>query len=202
MTAPSAAERNQPQPALPGLAYQCPAAWARLVIPAVIGLGLDLWSKGAAFPRGVDVNSDLNGVHPGIPPIPIIPNILAFQTTINHGAVFGIGQGRGGIFVVFSFIALGAILMVFAKSRRDQFVLQTALGLITAGAMGNLFDRIVFGGVVRDFMRFYVSWYPYIFNVADVLLCIGVPLLMLCWLFPPKDATAPQGFPVEAKPKG
>jgi lipoprotein signal peptidase len=36
---------------------------------------------------------------------------------------------------------------------------------------------------VRDMLRFHVNWYPYIFNLADVLLCVGVPLLIVRWMF-------------------
>ena len=73
-------------------------------------------------------------------------------------------------------LALGLITWVFVTSRRGQPWLHIALGLITAGAIGNLYDRAVFGAV-RDFLKFTVSWYPFIFNIADVLLCVGVPLL-------------------------
>jgi signal peptidase II len=85
------------------------------------------------------------------------------------------------------------------RSKARQHVLHIALGLIVAGAIGNLYDRVALHGV-RDFMRFTVSWYPFVFNVADALLCIGVPLLMLCWMFeqPPKPPVA-QGFEVRPK---
>jgi signal peptidase II len=59
-----------------------------------------------------------------------------------------------------------------------------ALGLITAGALGNLYDRATHGQV-RDFILMLEHYWPYIFNIADVLLCIGVPLLMICWIFQP-----------------
>ena len=113
--------------------------------------------------------------------MPVIPHVLGFTTIINHGAVFGIGQGMVAFFLLFSVLAMGMILLVFLTSRRDQWLVQIALGMITAGALGNLYDRAVHGGV-RDMLQFYVKWYPYIFNVADVMLCVGVPLLMLCWL--------------------
>ena len=104
-----------------------------------------------------------------------------FTTTINHGAVFGSFQGYVGFFLAFSIVAMVLILWVFAMSRRTQWTVHIALGLITAGALGNLYDRAVYDGV-RDMFRFYVRWYPYIFNIADVLLCVGVPLLMLYWI--------------------
>lgn len=164
---------------VPRLAARSVVAWVTFLVPTLVGLGLDLWSKAYAFS------------HPPVGPQgePLIPGVLGFKLVVNEGAVFGIAQGKGYLFIMFSFVALGAIGYVFAKSLARQWVLHLALGLITAGAVGNLYDRIVFGSV-RDFLHFYVSWYPYVFNVADVLLCIGVPLLMLCWLFPPEPSAA------------
>jgi signal peptidase II len=183
-------------PALPARPVRSIAAWCRLLVPAAGGLALDLWSKSAAFPAAINPNSTTNGLHPNEPGLALIPKVLSFITTVNHGAVFGMGQGYGPVFVLFSFIAITVILMVFASSGPRQYVLHVALGLITAGALGNLYDRITFG-VVRDFLRFDVSWFNYVFNVADSLLCIGVPLLMICWLTSPIPAKSKQGFPVE-----
>jgi signal peptidase II len=167
-------------------AFRSPAAWARLLIPAALGLAADLWLKVWSFPEGVPTATSLAQIPAGrnpvqlYPPTPVIPHVLGFTTIINHGAVFGIGQGMVAFFLLFSILAMGMILWVFLTSRRDQWLVQIALGMITAGALGNLYDRAVHGGV-RDMLQFYVRWYPYIFNVADVMLCVGVPLLMLCW---------------------
>ena len=179
-------------------AYRSAGAWARFLIPAALGLGLDLWVKAWAFPAGVTgtvlrfngeafdmvgrnplwIQTDFGPVEN--PPATLIPNVLGLHTTINYGAVFGILQGMVVYFLLFSFVAMVVILWVFAGSKKDQWVVHLALGMITAGALGNLYDRAMFNGV-RDMFQFYVRWYPYIFNVADVLLCIGVPLLMLRW---------------------
>jgi signal peptidase II len=148
-------------------------AWLRLLLPAVGGLALDLWSK--AY-----VEQNLKGQDE----IDLWPGKLVFRYTENQGAVFGWGQGHVGLFIIFSVIALGVIGAVFMHSRRNQGFLHVALGLITAGALGNLYDRAVHGRV-RDFILMLQDYWPYIFNVADVLLCIGVPLLMICWIFQP-----------------
>ena len=53
------------------------------------------------------------------------------------------------------------------------------LGLIIGGALGNAADRLAYG-YVADFYHFHVgsfSWY--VFNLADVAICIGVGLLVL-----------------------
>lgn len=168
----------------PSFAWRAFWPWVFFLVPAISGVILDLATKAWAFPKGIDPTTQLNGRHPFFPALQIIPGILEFVTTVNHGAVFGFWQNKGFLFIPFSFVALGAVLVTFARSRKPQWVLHLSLGLITAGAMGNLYDRILLN-CVRDFMRFPLSWFQYIFNVADVLLCIGVPLLLLCWIFAP-----------------
>ncbi|HVX85382.1 MAG TPA: signal peptidase II [Phycisphaerae bacterium] len=189
---------NRWQQAGGGRAWLSAASWARFLAPAILGLALDLSVKSWAFPQGVTgkvlnidgQTFDIVGRNPlwfqtdfgtlENPPTTLIPHVLGLHTTINHGAVFGIWQGMVFYFLLFSIAAMAVILWVFAGSKKDQWVVHIALGLITAGALGNLYDRAAFNGV-RDMFQFYVHWYPYIFNVADVLLCIGVPLLMLRW---------------------
>jgi signal peptidase II len=180
-------------------AYASVLAWLLFMVPAILGLGGDLWLKSWSFPKGVPTDPALMpyaGRHPGVdllghtqPPVPVIPGVLGFTTTINRGAVFGIGQGKVDWFLGFSVLALVFIVWMFATSRADQRVVHLALGLITAGALGNLFDRAVFHGV-RDMLRFYVNWFPYIFNVADALLDIGVPLLIARWVFVKEEPTS------------
>ncbi|MGN6369313.1 MAG: signal peptidase II [Phycisphaerae bacterium] len=177
------------------LAYRSVRAWLLLLLPAILGLTADLWLKAWSFPDGVPPVADAAQVAAGRnpaqlnPPEPIIPHFLGFTTIINHGAVFGVFQGYVTYFLLFSIIAMAMILWVFATSKARQWVVHLALGMITAGALGNLYDRAIHNGV-RDMLRFYVSWYPWIFNLADVLLCIGVPLLMLCWILAKPDTAA------------
>ena len=90
-------------------------AWLRLTLPAIVGVALDLSIKSYSFPDGVDPNSEINGLHPFAPGKVLIPHILDFQTRVNHGAVFGLGQGFGFLFVLFSFAAAAMILWVFAR---------------------------------------------------------------------------------------
>ena len=71
--------------------------------------------------------------------------------------------------------------MLFRSLRNDSHnrLLQGALALVLAGALGNLYDRIRFGYVI-DFLEFHVRGYYWpSFNVADTSITIGV--ILLAW---------------------
>jgi len=98
---------------------------------------------------------------------------------VNKGALGGIGKDANMIFTMVSIAAALAILAWSTRpaTGRDRF-LSLALGLILAGTLGNLYDRLVFGGV-RDFLHWYyiVDW-P-VFNLADSCLVCGAFLLLV-----------------------
>jgi lipoprotein signal peptidase len=113
---------------------------------------------------------------------------------VNHGALFGIGQGHkglaNGLFAAVSVLAAVGILVwgLRPKVGRERG-LMAALGLILGGTVGNLYDRLVFGGV-RDFLYFYYIEWP-VFNVADCCLVVGAGLLLFQAIFvaPPAEQT-------------
>ena len=111
---------------------------------------------------------------------------------VNTGALFGLGSRANILFAFISVAAAGAI--VFWSTRRTALTdrwLSMALGLILAGTLGNLFDRIVFNGV-RDFLYWYyiVDW-P-VFNIADCCLVCGAGLLLVqAMLYSPASTPAP-----------
>lgn len=121
---------------------------------------------------------------------------------VNHGALFGIGGAKKGTansgFAAVSVLAAGAILVwgTRAHTARERG-LMVALGLILGGTIGNLYDRLVFGGV-RDFLYFYKIDWP-VFNVADCCLVVGAGLLLVqAVLVPPEGAPAPAPQPATA----
>ena len=118
---------------------------------------------------------------------------------VNHGALFGIGGSKKGTanggFAVVSVLAAVAIVVwgTRAHTARERG-LMVALGLILGGTVGNLFDRLVFGGV-RDFLYFYKIDWP-VFNVADCGLVVGAGILLVqAILFAPTDEPEPGAAP-------
>jgi signal peptidase II len=125
---------------------------------------------------------------------------------VNKGALFGLRLGAifkvqgeqkwmdNAFFAVVSVLAAVAIAWWGSRpsTARDP-VLCAALGLILAGTLGNLYDRVVFGGV-RDFLYFYKIEWP-VFNVADTCLVTGACLLLLQAFVNPEPRPAPAVVP-------
>ena len=106
---------------------------------------------------------------------PVLPRV-------NYGALFGLGGEHTTTanltFAGVSFLAaLGILVWVSRGGARADGWLSAALGLILGGTVGNLYDRLVFGGV-RDFLYFYKIDWP-VFNVADCCLVVGAGMLLL-----------------------
>ena len=103
------------------------------------------------------------------------------------------GDSGGGlpyssqIFAGLSVIAAVVICFwLFFLRAAASVVLTVALGLIMAGALGNCYDRLVFG-YVRDFVHFHVDAIGFdcaIFNFADNMLVAGALTLVLFALRP------------------
>lgn len=119
-------------------------------------------------------------------PVTLIKDYLYLTYIQNPGAAFGFmadttATVRVPFFIV---ITVGAGLIVYAYQRfvpLDRKWTRAALGLIWGGAMGNFVDRIFYKKVV-DFIdvRFHGhQWFPYVFNVADSCITVGITILIL-----------------------
>ena len=121
---------------------------------------------------------------------------------VNHGALFGMGGSHKGLAnTLFLAVSVAASLAILIWGTRGSVTkdrwLSAALGLILGGTLGNLYDRIVFGGV-RDFLYFYKVEWP-VFNVADCCLVVGAGLLLVQAVFvapKPEQPAAPEPEPV------
>jgi lipoprotein signal peptidase len=114
---------------------------------------------------------------------------------VNQGALFGFGRDYAlAANTVFALVSVVAALAIIYWSQRPstarEWSLCAALGLILAGTLGNLYDRLIFDGV-RDWLHFYWFEWP-VFNVADCCLVFGA-FLLLGQAFWGKPAAAPAG---------
>lgn len=127
-------------------------------------------------------------------PMTVIPRVLDFTLVLNPGAVFGVAPGGRWFFVLFTAGAFAFGLWIFGTwtKAKDHWA-HAALGLVVGGGLGNVYDRLLYG-CVRDFIhplpgvKFpfglrlmdhegYV--WPYVSNVADLLLLIGIAMLLI-----------------------
>lgn len=82
--------------------------------------------------------------------------------------------------------ALGVVLILAGWARKvDRPIMASALGLIMGGAVGNLIDRVRWGAVC-DFIDASALYFPWVFNIADSAISIGVVILILDSLLTPQ----------------
>lgn len=197
-------------------AGRSPRAWLLFLGATVLGVVADLWSKHAAFQHVASVpvtvrredvlrTGSLGSLIPAHDPIVVVPRVLELTLVLNPGAVFGIGAGKRWFFVVFTVGAVALATWLFARktAARDRWA-HLGFALVVSGGLGNLYDRVRFA-CVRDFLHplpglrlpFGLRWpsgspevWPYVSNVADAFLLVGIALLIAySWRTPPKHAT-------------
>jgi signal peptidase II len=91
----------------------------------------------------------------------------------NTGAAFGIGHSRNRFFIILSTLLIGFLFYLQRTWKTKNAWIQMGLLLVAGGALGNLYDRLVYGFVI-DFMDFRV--WP-VFNVADSCVTVGAGCL-------------------------
>lgn len=161
-------------------AFTCLRPHLILWFTTAIGVTLDLLTKKWALAALKDPEQAF------APGKEIIADHLYFRLVENRGAVAGLAAGQTGLLIFVSLAALAFLFWLFICSRPNQWSIHLALGLLFAGALGNTYDRIFNDGRVIDFIEVNLHFWPAnpwpTFNIADILLCIGVPILLLTTL--------------------
>ena len=156
---------------------------------AIAGCAVDLATKSWIFGRL------------GYPPrdvIWIVPGMLSLETSLNEGALFGVGQGLVALFATLSILAaIWIVYWLFVRGAARDGWLTFALACIMAGIFGNLYDRLGLPGMtwpfatpdhavgdpiyaVRDWIHFECKRFDWpVFNIADSLLVCGASMLAL-----------------------
>ena len=157
---------------------------------AAIGLAADQWTKHWATQR-------LRWQ----PPVELLGGIVHLTYTRNSGIAFGMFAGHGFPFYVFSVLAAVAVFVLFARHERLSVLRHVSLALILSGALGNLVDRVATGQVV-DFILLSLGRFefPFVFNVADTWVTVGVVLFAFAWSG--DDAHAVHGAAIAAADAG
>src|SRR6201996_1748773 len=125
---------------------------------------------------------------PELRQVVVLP-VLNLTMVWNRGVTFGLLNGLGSWgHVILAGVALAVVVALgFWLRRAESRAVAIAIGAVAGGAVGNVIDRVRFGGVV-DFIHAHVdtpwgdySWY--VFNVADAAIVCGVAVLVLESLF-------------------
>lgn len=131
--------------------------------------------------------------------IDVVPQALMFEYAENHNAAFGLGQSLPESVKVYVLLALtlGLSAWLFvAMLRSDDAASRWGFGITVAGALGNIADRFWLGHV-RDFILLWHGSFRWPnFNVADMLVCTGVGVLLVF------GSRRKEGEPAPVKVKG
>lgn len=117
-------------------------------------------------------------------PVTLVDDLIHLVYAENAGIAFGIGSGLSGglrfwlftVGIVAVITAIGAV----AYHRRDQGpVFLSGVTLLMAGGVSNLLDRLLNDGHVIDFVVLNIGpMRTIVFNIADVLVCVGAVVLV------------------------
>lgn len=115
--------------------------------------------------------------------VTLIPNVLKLQYHENDGAVWGILSGQILFLVIITLVILLLLLYLYLNipDYQKYNLLKIILIFITAGAIGNMIDRLVYNYVV-DFIYFELINFP-IFNIADSYISVSAFLLIILSIF-------------------
>lgn len=120
--------------------------------------------------------------------------VLSLSMVWNRGVSFGLLQAqqdaaRWGLAI---FSAGVAVLLILWARKVRRPLLATALGLVIGGAIGNLIDRVRFGAVADFIDVSGLGFFPWVFNVADSAITVGVILLIADSLLPQNRVAQPR----------
>lgn len=112
----------------------------------------------------------------------------------NTGAAFSFLSQAGGwqrwLFAGLAVVMSGFMTLWLLRLQAHQRLLACGLSLVLGGAIGNLIDRVAYGYVIDFIDVYYNNWHWPAFNIADSAICLGVALLLIDGIHPPKP-TAP-----------
>lgn len=113
----------------------------------------------------------------------IIKGVFQLHYLENRGAAFGLLQGQKLWFVTITLLMLLLMILVYHRIPMEKKYrwIRFILTLLTAGAIGNLIDRLRLNYVI-DFFYFELINFP-VFNMADIYVTLGMALLIVLVLF-------------------
>ena len=166
------------------VADQATKVWAREALPAVRA---DRAGAPCIVPDDMKATHVEGEAHDRPPvchgeAVQVVGGFWDWRLSMNPGSAFGLFSSQQGARIGLSVVGIVAVfgmLWMLRKARSDQRILHWALALVAGGAVGNLIDRIYYG-VVTDFILWHYKRHEWpVFNVADVVLVVGVGLMFI-----------------------
>ena len=117
----------------------------------------------------------------GIATYPLIENIFHFTYVENRGAAFGMLADHRWVFMIFSTIAILAMLGWLFWEKPKSWWIRVSAAFIIAGGIGNMIDRVRLGYVVDFIDCRFIDFY--VFNVADSFVCVGCAMFLLAAIY-------------------
>ena len=106
----------------------------------------------------------------------------------NTGAAFGMFQDGASLFTALAFVVIIAIIWFYNEIEPADWFLRLALAMQMGGALGNLIDRLLFEGVVTDWVS--VGNFA-VFNVADASITVGTVVMLIgVWIMERREKRA------------
>ena len=182
----SEAHADAPKPTSGGLDPKWKVFWVVSILSLVADQVTKIWARAElpVHPTGCQIPQDIIARKCGGLPVSVIDGFWEWRLSMNPGSAFGLfgGLGPNVTRILLSLVGIGAVVgMVYMlkKSRADQRILHWALAFVVGGAVGNLIDRIYFS-VVTDFVLWKYKTHEWpVFNIADVVLVVGVGLMFI-----------------------
>ena len=104
--------------------------------------------------------------------------IISIIHTTNTGSAFGMFQNNSFALAVLGFVVLSLITFyVYKKIRFEDKIELLSITLFSAGALGNLIERLKYGHVI-DYIKLNFIDFP-IFNMFDIMICMGIGLYII-----------------------
>ena len=112
-----------------------------------------------------------------------IPGILSLANVHNDGAAFGFLAGSGARipFIIVAGIFTVAVIIALATKLISGKLARWSIVLVTAGALSNCLDRVLYG-YVQDMFKTEFMNFP-VFNLADVFITVFAIVFALAVIF-------------------
>ena len=158
--------------------------WTVFLLMLAVDQGVKAWVRGAFYEHEA----------PGYP----WPGVFEITLTYNKGIAFGMLQGFGVVLAPIA-IAMAAVAAIYTyRHPKESLWIHASMALLSAGALGNLYDRLILGKVT-DMFWFRAIDFP-VFNVADACITVAAVILIFRWLY--EAIRGPQPAAIDAETVG